>query len=265
MSPGDGEARLHTTMTSSEDPQASGAAPRSETSIRIGRLGGIPIRADTRLLGLVLLALIYLTVRDAGIGSALFVASTLILVFLSVLWHEAGHALCARRLDLPVHDIRLNPFFGATRMTPPRTPREELLVAMGGPLASLAAASIAGPSWLLASSQNAPEPVTWALQVLALSNALLGLLNLVPAFPMDGGRILRALLSSRIGFLAATRNAVRITRLLATLMLTTPLWFRPLSLAIPTALIGLVLLLLSHSELRRALHHPPPTSEPGGK
>ncbi len=90
------------------------------------------------------------------------------------------------------------------------------------------------------------------LQDAMLINLLLGVANLVPAFPMDGGRILRALLQTRLGFLPATRVAVWFGRILALLMFASPLWFglSPLSFGLP--LVALVIFALGEQELQRA-------------
>ena len=90
------------------------------------------------------------------------------------------------------------------------------------------------------------------LSVLFAVNLLLGTANLVPAFPMDGGRLLRAALSLRLGFARATRISVLIGRVLAVLLIVTPLVAGPRGVVLALPLVGLLVLLLGHAEARLA-------------
>jgi Zn-dependent protease/CBS domain-containing protein len=133
-----------------------------------------------------------------------------LLLFTSVLVHELSHALMARRAGIRVPRIRLFLFGGVAEMAAEaHEPRAELRIAMAGPLTSLVVAGAAtfavrliagaGPVWLLV-----------LLRYVAMANLFLGLFNLLPGLPLDGGRILRAWLWSRHGnLLRATRSAGR--------------------------------------------------------
>lgn len=112
---------------------------------------------------------------------------------LSIVLHELAHSLVARRFGLPIKGITLFIFGGVAEMEDePKQPKAELLMAIAGPIASLA---IAGAFYLLtvlATSVGAPEAVTGVARYLAYLNFLLAAFNVIPAFPLDGGRVLRA-------------------------------------------------------------------------
>jgi Zn-dependent protease len=131
--------------------------------------------------------------------------ATVLLAFASVLLHELGHAVVARRLGVSVSAIELHFFGGAARMTSvPRTARDEITIAAAGPAVSLALAALGFGLAAL-----------FALPVFALVGAInlgLAIFNLIPAFPSDGGRILRAVLARRSGLIAATDTAVKVGR-----------------------------------------------------
>lgn len=165
---------------------------------RVGTLFGFPIRIHLSFIALLGAVLVF-----AGGLSGLFVA---LMVAGSVLIHELGHALLARRLGVPVNGIGLHFFGGAAEMAGlPRRPGDEIAIAAAGPAVSFA---LAGLGHGLASVTG--------LQVLALFgwvNLVLGTFNLLPAFPSDGGRILRAALARRYGFVRATELAVTTGRI----------------------------------------------------
>ena len=143
----------------------------------------------------------------AGAGTGLAVVLGLLFlvgVFGSVLLHELGHALAARRYGIRTRGITLLPIGGLAQLEgEPRTPKQELVIALAGPAVNFALAaalfvitSIVGmPSWGLLGS-------------LMVANLSLGVFNLIPAFPMDGGRALRALVATRVGGPRATDIAV---------------------------------------------------------
>ncbi|HEV8120737.1 MAG TPA: site-2 protease family protein, partial [Candidatus Polarisedimenticolia bacterium] len=131
-----------------------------------------------------------------------------VLLFASVLVHELSHALLAQRAGIQVPRIRLFLFGGVSEMAAePHEPRAEARIAAAGPLTSLVLALVAG---LLAAPFREGTGAHAILEYLSLSNLLLGLFNLLPGLPLDGGRILRAWLWSRHGnLLRATRTAGR--------------------------------------------------------
>jgi len=171
-------------------------------SIRIATLFGIPIRLHWLFLPLLLIV--------AGEESLLL----LFVLFGSVLLHELGHSLVARRFGIQVVDITFWPLGGMARMSEmPEDPKVEGLVAIAGPAVNFALALAALPlAVLFAGTGSAAAPF---LSTFIGMNLLLGLFNLLPAFPMDGGRILRAFFARRSDWVDATERAVRVGRSIA--------------------------------------------------
>jgi Zn-dependent protease len=139
------------------------------------------------------------------------------LFFASVLVHELSHALVARRFGITVRDITLFVFGGAATLEgDARTPRQEALIAFAGPASSL----LLGGAFYALVLVTGQEQVAAVLGWLAFINISLGVFNLIPGFPMDGGRLLRALLWRLRGDqLAATRNAATVGRLFGYLLI----------------------------------------------
>jgi Zn-dependent protease len=170
---------------------------------RIGSLLGFPV--ELNLTFLLLLAATFLWM--GGVVGLVVVA----LAFGSVLLHELGHALVARHLGVPVAGIELHFFGGAAKMIgQPRNAGDEIAIAAAGPAVSFA---LAGLGWVLAALTGA-----WLFTVIAWLNTGIGVFNLIPALPMDGGRILRALMARRIGFARATERAVQVARVMVVLI-----------------------------------------------
>jgi Zn-dependent protease len=187
------------------------------TEYTVARAFGVPIKVD---LSLLVLALVL--VWHAGSLAIGLLAAGLLLV--SVTLHELGHTWMALQFGCRVRDITLLLLGGrATLLDMPREPWKEFLVALAGPFVSLLlwVGGWACGRWLIAGSEILPAAGTplviggavvfW----LGLINKYLLLFNLLPAFPMDGGRVLRAILSQRVGRLRGTYIASRIGRLLA--------------------------------------------------
>jgi Zn-dependent protease len=140
------------------------------------------------------------------------------LVYTCVVLHEFGHALTARKLGIPVQHIVLLPFGGMALLGRlPRSPRAELLIVAAGPAVNFAIAGLAlvllgGWPTDLGGDVLPTFHGHDVLEFLLLANLVLGCFNLLPAFPMDGGRILRALLAIKLDYLRATRWALYIGR-----------------------------------------------------
>lgn len=156
---------------------------------------------------------------NAAITSTLF----LLLVFLCVLLHEFGHILAARRYGIRTPEVLLSPIGGLARLERmPDEPKQEIVVALAGPLVTLIIIVVLGAflraygagSDLLRFDPSQRELLPGIFQI----NVLLLGFNLIPAFPMDGGRVLRALLASRKGLVAGTRIAARIGQAFAFLL-----------------------------------------------
>ena len=167
---------------------------------RIVTIAGFPI--EVNLTFLILLGLVFL-VQGGLVGILLT-----LLVFASILVHELGHAVVARRLGVRIAGIELQFFGGVAKMvTPPRSARDEILIAIAGPAVSLGIALVAifVGVWVRFS----------LLSYLGYTNLILGVFNLLPALPMDGGRVFRAWRAQRIGVLAATNQAVKLSKYIA--------------------------------------------------
>jgi Zn-dependent protease len=149
---------------------------------------------------------------------------TILCVFGCVLLHEFGHALMARRFGIETEDITLYPIGGVARLRRlPRAPGAELLIALAGPAVNFAIVgvltvlSLLGVDALVAGTTVGFMLGELLFIKLLFINLVLGLFNLIPAFPMDGGRVLRALLSGWLGRAQATSIAATIGRTLAVL------------------------------------------------
>lgn len=148
---------------------------------------------------------------DAAIRATIFLLS----LFFCILLHEFGHIAMARRYGIRTPEVILSPIGGLARLERmPDEPRQELLVALAGPAVT---AAIAGVLWVVlavarigASPDILAQPVLPLLPGLLYVNLSLLAFNLLPAFPMDGGRVLRALLARRKGLVVGTRIAARI-------------------------------------------------------
>lgn len=163
------------------------------------RLFGFPIRLDLSWIFIAVLltwtlAGAYFPQAQSGLSPGSYLVMGLLGMlglFASVVLHEIGHSVVARHYNLEIRGITLFIFGGvAEMMEEPRSPGVEFLVAIGGPLVSLA---LAGLFWLLA-RLPAPAEISGILQYLALVNTVLLVFNMVPALPLDGGRVLRAIL-----------------------------------------------------------------------
>jgi len=227
-------------------------------SFPAGRLFGVDVRIH--LTFLFLLAFVWFT-QSATMGSS-GAARGLILVLIifgCVVAHELGHALVARRYGLVVRSILLLPIGGMTLMEEPgpeqSNPARDIRIAVAGPLINLVIAGIAAVAILALAPQvklwhqpfvfagNLPRSLVW-------SNIFLGLFNLLPAYPMDGGRILRALFAERMDYVMATRRAVLIGQGMAMVMILAGLAWN-----VWLVLIGFFLFLGAQMEDRSVLFH----------
>jgi Zn-dependent protease/CBS domain-containing protein len=200
-------------------------------SFKVARVAGIDIRIHATfflLLGFVA----YFSGHGEGATWGLSAVLIWLLVFLCVLLHELGHAIAAKTYGIPTVDITLYPIGGVARMERmPEKPVQELVVALAGPLVNVVIIIVLGAVLLatgglkivletvllatgaLDSAAISTEPNL--LQILFLMNIIMVVFNLVPAFPLDGGRVLRALLATRMEYAQATRLAAGIGQGLA--------------------------------------------------
>lgn len=188
-------------------------------SWKIGRIAGIDLRMHatfTLLLGWVALSALWSGGSVAGaVGAVLFTGA----VFATVVLHELGHALMARVFGIPTSEILLLPIGGVAKLEGmPKNPKQELLVAVAGPAVNVALALGLGALIVVTGTRVDPSADALAqplLMRLLGVNVALAVFNLIPAFPLDGGRMLRALLAFRLSPLRATWIAVWFGRVFA--------------------------------------------------
>jgi Zn-dependent protease/predicted transcriptional regulator len=181
-------------------------------SWKLGRFVGIDVYMHVTFLLLVAFIAWSAYAKSGTVSGALEGVVYILALFGSVILHEFGHALTARRYRIPTRDITLYPIGGVARLERmPDKPIEELWVALAGPAVNVVIAAILF-AWL--SVTGGLSPLTQMgvlngplLERLLYANVLLVLFNLLPAFPMDGGRVLRALLALRLDYVRATQIA----------------------------------------------------------
>jgi Zn-dependent protease len=214
-------------------------------SWNIGRIAGIGVYIHWTLLAV--LGFVGWSEWQAGrpplAGMLLFAG-----VFACILLHELGHALAARRYGIPTRSITLWPFGGIAALERiPSSPKKELVVALAGPAVNVVIALLLTPVVLL----------TGLGFPLLVINVMLVLFNLLPAFPMDGGRVLRAALASRMDPIRATRIAVGVGRVLAAGFVVAGLFWNPFLI-----LIAMVVWTQGRAELQHMLRTRPVVLSP---
>ncbi len=227
-------------------------------SFPAGRLFGVDIRIH--LTFVFLLVFVWFTQSvSMGAGGAMRGLALIAIVFGSVVLHELGHAVVARRNGLAVQAIILLPIGGVTLMEETSQQRPDLArdvrIAIAGPVVNLLIAAVAAVIILTLFPQaklwghpffhpgNLPRSLFWG-------NVFLGLFNLLPAYPMDGGRVLRAMLAERMDYVAATRRAVSVGQGLAMMMMLIGLVWN-----VWLVLIGFFVFLGAQMEDRSVLFH----------
>jgi len=180
-------------------------------SWRVGRLFGIPVYLHGTFLVLVGFVLLGKWRQGGDLGSAVGSVLFLLAIFATIVLHELGHALTARQFGIRTRDITLLPIGGIARLERmPDVPRHELWVALAGPAVNLAIAAIVFGFSTLAGMHPTialAEASTGTIDRFIGINVWLAVFNLIPAFPMDGGRVLRALLAERMDYVRATQIA----------------------------------------------------------
>ncbi len=201
-------------------------------SLTFGSVRGIKIRVHVSFLLIIAWAAYNwgIVLRGGWSGAAYGVVFTL-LAFLCVVLHEMAHSLIATRYGVQVHEIELSPIGGLAKMeSVPEAPSQELTMALAGPVINLLLAVPLGMVIAVLIGSNSikslghllylmrkPSPQGLVLNLFA-TNVFLALFNLLPAFPMDGGRVLRSVLTWTIGRSAATNWAANIGQWLAASM-----------------------------------------------
>lgn len=200
-------------------------------SIKLFKIKGIDVKVHlTFFLILIWAAYRWSGSTGAGLQGALFGVFATLLLFAAVTLHELGHSFQALKYGVRVKDITLMPLGGLAQMEEmPKKPLQELRIAIAGPLVNFVIAALLVGLGALLQTQAVVSlgeltqslgKASWTgmLAYLTMANLALGLFNLVPAFPMDGGRVLRALLAMRLDYTKATRIAALVGQGLAMLI-----------------------------------------------
>ena len=214
-------------------------APRG--TITLARLWGVPVRIHSSF---VLLAVGFSAWRyhRGGLWEAVDGLIIGTMLFGSVLLHELGHARAGRSFGVSTRDVTLYPFGGVAAMKlPPNDSSAELWIALAGPAVNVALAALGG----LLFAARVPLAHEMVLPFIGI-NVGMAVFNLAPAYPMDGGRVLRAWLAERRGLIPDTQTALFVSRLIAWACLAASLRGSP-----PLALAGGFLLLVTGGERKR--------------
>ncbi len=235
-------------------------------SWRLGKLFAIPLYLHPSFL---LVPFLVLLQNPGGSLTQLFLLVLVLAVFGCVLLHELGHALMARYFGIGTRDITLYPIGGVARLNRMSDdPWEEMAIALAGPAVNVLIAALLTPLVALAFWTGAAhESALLGLGVsllrgLWLSNLILAAFNMIPAFPMDGGRVLRAVLSLGLGQLQATEVAVRVGVVLAVLLGIAGLWFNGMLVLVAGFVILAALQELFLARQRARLTRPQPLEHP---
>jgi Zn-dependent protease/CBS domain-containing protein len=188
-------------------------------SLNIGRVAGTMVRVH--LTFLLFLAWIFASsYASSGAAAAWQTLIFVVLLFLCVLLHEFGHIFTARVFGVPTPYVTLLPIGGVAQLERiPEEPWEEFLIAIAGPLVNVAITILlvvfAGAHLNPAAAGAVENTQISMVDRLAMVNLFLAMFNLIPAFPMDGGRVLRAALASRFGYVRATEISASIGQFVA--------------------------------------------------
>ena len=189
-------------------------------SWKITRIAGIDVHVHATFFILLLWIGLSYWLVDGSLGGVISGVGFVLALFTCVVLHELGHALTARRYGILTRQITLLPIGGMASMERmPEDPKQEIIVALAGPAVNLAIAVLLWLWLSLGDSILQLEQISLTggafLEKLVLVNIILAVFNLLPAFPMDGGRVLRAALSLRMGRNRATQAAARVGQGLA--------------------------------------------------
>lgn len=225
-----------------------------KANLSLGKISNIKIQIHWTFLFLIVWIVLEELNRGGNIKSILFNLALVFVVFFCVVLHELGHALTAKRFEIITKKITLLPIGGIASLERiPENPKQELQVAIAGPLVNVI---IAVFLYFLIPvkdiiSKNFSETIVYLssftfenfLFYLFIINSAMFVFNLIPAFPMDGGRVLRALLSLKINRIKATQIATNIAQFIAVLLLLIGVLYNPFLI-----FIALVIFIGSYGE-----------------
>lgn len=191
--------------------------------------------------------------QEGGAIGMAYSVGLIVLFFGCVILHELGHSLTARRYGIQVPRILLLPIGGMAEMDHiPRRPSQELLITVAGPAVNFVLVALLVPfTWrsFLGLEEVPDHSLAGMGMELAMANLVMGVFNLAPVFPMDGGRIFRALLAVKLPYLRATWWAVMVGRVLAGLLIAWALYTNHLMMAVLFTFI----LMAGNAEYQHAL------------
>ena len=221
-------------------------------SITIGRVAGTAIRIHITFL----MFLLWIAVSDYRSGGFAAPQSSIVfilLIFACVVAHEFGHILTARIFGIKTPEVILLPIGGVANLERiSEDPWQELLIAIAGPMVNVVIAGllIGVGGFAVADLQSLNLEKASLVQRLALVNISLVVFNLIPAFPMDRGRVLRALLAMRLGPQRATEIAAKLGQLFSFLFVAAGLFLSPMLI-----FVGLFIYIAAVSELQASALH----------
>lgn len=225
-------------------------------SLLIGTFAGIPVKIHWSF-GFILILIAYVGIQNQlSTKGFIWLGITVFSLFTCVVLHEYGHALAARRFGVRTKDILLTPIGGIARLNGmPKKPIQEFLIAIAGPAVNVALMILAAIYLYFAISDSDSSLLEDLIIVdnfselvvyLFFLNFVLFAFNLVPAFPMDGGRILRSLLSMKMSRLKATQIASVVGRIFAVIFVVIAIYFKQFSLGF----IGVFVFIMAGREFR---------------
>ena len=195
-------------------------------SLKIFSVFGIPIELHISFL-LLMLAIYFVALFNLIPGVSLTIAVLITLLFVAVVIHELTHCYVAVGYGVEIERVVLLPIGGVSQMKElPKDPHQEFRIAVVGPLSNLVIGGILYPFYLFYGHLLSTD-LNFLLYYTIYLNLLLGAFNLLPAFPMDGGRVLRAYLAERMNFIRATQLAASIGKQLAIVMAIIGIFINP--------------------------------------
>jgi Zn-dependent protease len=201
-----------------------------QSSLKIGSIMNIPIKLDTSFLLALPISAYFFAINSQPYGFAevdpaivryAFSVLSAIFLFSSVLLHELAHSYLAKRYGAHIASITLLLFGGVASMEIPKKPEQEAKIAFAGPLTSIIIGFVCLFTYSYIISPNSAlsqNPIYLIIWIIGSMNLALGIFNLLPAFPMDGGRILRSFFARKMSYVKATHIAASIGKFVAILM-----------------------------------------------
>jgi Zn-dependent protease len=206
-------------------------------SWRIGNFAGIDVYMHATFLLLLGWVAVSYWVAERSATAVILGVAFILALFLCVVLHEYGHALTARRFGIKTRDITLLPIGGLARLERmPEDPWQEFWVALAGPAVNVVIAAAIGFLLFVTGGFEPVENLTVVsgsmLERVLIANVVLVVFNMIPAFPMDGGRVVRALLATRLDYARATRMAASLGQTIALLFGAVGFFYNPILLFI---------------------------------